>query len=177
MSRLILRATCLLLLVSFSGTASADVVDFVFLTSGQFGKMDLQTGSFSNVGPASATYEDMTRLPGGTLYAADSGSRLLTLDQTTGAISSVVGTMGSGILGAKIDQNGTLFGYNSSDLYTINTSNANATLVGGFGIATGTFYDAAFNGNMMFLQGDQWFRRHLQSVHGEYHDRTGIAGR
>ena len=82
----------------------------------------------------------------------DSSTRLLILDQSTGAISSVIGTMGDGIEGAKFDGSGTLFGYNRTDLYTVNPSNANVTLVGAFGIGTGSFYDAAFNGHTMYLQ-------------------------
>jgi hypothetical protein len=142
----------LLSILSAGPRLLAGPVDYVFLTSGEFGTMDLQSGSFTAIGPASATYEDMTRLPGGDLYAVDSSDRLLILDQSTGAISSVIGTMGNSIEGAKFDGSGTLFGYNKTDLYTVNPSNANVTLVGAFGISTGTYYDAAFNGNTMYLE-------------------------
>jgi hypothetical protein len=34
----------------------------------------------------------------------------------------------------------------------VNTANANVTSIGAFGISAGTFYDATFNGNTMYLQ-------------------------
>jgi hypothetical protein len=127
-------------------------LDYVYLSSHQFGTMDLQTGSFSVLGTTSITYEDLTRLPGGTLYATDDSSRLLIIDQNTGAISSVVGTMGNGIEGAKFSGSGILFGYNRNDLYIIDPTTAQSTLVGSFGITAGADYNATFNGNTMYLQ-------------------------
>jgi hypothetical protein len=102
---------------------------------------------------ASATFitNIATQACGTPLYGATFASEMLILDQNTGAVSSIVGNMGNGILGLKISGSGKFFGFNKTDLYSINPANANATHIGAFGIATGTNYDAAFNGDQMFL--------------------------
>ena len=152
MKQLFFSLAGLTLFAVVTDVSSADTIDYVYLTSHQFGTMDVQNGAFTNIGPVSTTYEDLTRLPGGTLYGVDSSSNLLVIDQATGSASSVVGNMGNAILGAKLSGSGTLFGYSNTELYTINTSNANASLVGAFGVPAGYYYDATFNGNMMYLQ-------------------------
>lgn len=136
-------------------SALADPVDFVYLNNGlgrsQFGTMDLATGVFSLIGNTTTTYSAMTRLPGGPLYAVDNTSRLLLLNTATGGINSVVGTMGSGIEGAVLSSAGTMYAFNASNLYTVNTSNASVTLVGAFGLS-GALYSASFDKNTMYLQ-------------------------
>jgi PEP-CTERM motif len=142
----------LALLFTGAGKSSAGPVDYVYLTNGEFGTTDLQNGSFTLIGPASTEYEDLTRLPGGVLYGANGSSQLLIINQITGAISSVVGNMGNDIFAVKFSGSGALFGTSATDLYTINKSNANPTLVGAFGIANSGVFDVTFNGNKMYLQ-------------------------
>jgi hypothetical protein len=127
-------------------------IDYVYLSNGNFGTMDLQTGAFTLFGPGGAHYQDMTSQSDGPLYAADISTRLLTIDANAGGIASIIGTMGNNIGGLRFDESGTLFGFSPTDLYTVNAANADVTHVGAFGIATGVYYDGAFNGNTMYLQ-------------------------
>ena len=81
-------------------------------------------------------------MPDGPLYALDSSDRLLTIKdpRTREGSSSVIGTIGDSLEGLKFNASGTLFGFNSNDLYTVNTANGQATLVGAFsGIAGSPF--------------------------------------
>jgi PEP-CTERM motif len=151
MKRFFRGLVSLALLSVAAGVTSADTMDDVTLESPTFGTMDLQTGAFTAIGSGISGIEDLTRLPGGPLYGVNSYHQLLDINPSTG-VASLIGLMGNDIYGAKLDANGTLFGYNRTDLYTVNTSNGNVALVGAFGIPTGGYYDAAFNGNNMYFQ-------------------------
>ena len=96
MKRLILGVIWLSFL-SAGPQLMAGSLDYVFLTGGEFGTMDLQSGSFTAIGPASATYEDMTRLPGGvcTPWIAPPGSSSSIRAPVRSAPSSEPWEMGS----------------------------------------------------------------------------------
>lgn len=140
------------LLFVVESVSSAGTIDYVYTENGLFGTMDLQNGSFTTIGSPSTTYDDiddMTRFPGGVLYAVNDSSDLLTINQATGGTNSIVGNMGNSITNVKLSGNGTLFGFSDTDLFTVNTSNGNSTHVGSFGIAS-SYYGATFNGNIMY---------------------------
>ena len=136
-------------------TASASPLDYALMTGKRFGTIDLTNGDFTYIGSSNLGLQEMvnlTRLGGGPLYATTDFTTMLILNESSGAVSSIVGTMGNGIFGLKISGSGAFFGYNNTDLYSINPANANATFIGGFGISIGTNYDVAFNGNQMYLE-------------------------
>jgi hypothetical protein len=99
---------CVLEVLLSETTSATAGIDYVYLTSGEFGTMNLSTGQFTPIGPASATYEDLARLPGGPLYGVDSSGNLLNINPATGTSSSTIGNMGTGIEGAKLNGGGAL---------------------------------------------------------------------
>jgi hypothetical protein len=147
--RIILSLAALALLSGQGGNARAGSV-YVVSSSRQFGIVDLQTGVFTSRGTADWNPEDMTGLPGGTIYAMDPNNVLLTVNPANGH-GTVVGTTGLDIDGIKFRQDGTLFGLSGpGNLYTIDKSTGAPTFVGSTGINF-SFYDLAFDSsNQLF---------------------------
>lgn len=88
-----------------------------------------------------------------TLWIDDGSGVLGTVDVATGS-ASVVGNMGVIMTDIAFSPTGTLYGISFNSLYTINTTTAAATLIGGLGLtganalvfgSDGTLYTAAFN--------------------------------
>lgn len=154
MKRAVLSTTVLALLLGCTADIRADFIDYVTSQIGQFGTIDLQTGQFTSVGTTDYSPQDLTRLPGGTLFGVDSSTNLRIVNPATGS-STVVGTMGDSIFATKLRSDGTMFGIGSSNLYTINTSTAAPTLVGPTGLSIGGLYDMAFDGNNLFLTNNE----------------------
>jgi PEP-CTERM motif len=153
LARLLFGLVCVAFFVfSEASAARAGSIDYVFLADRNFGTMNLQTGAFTLIGAAGAYYQDMASQSGGPLYTADLSTRLLTINTSTGGISSIIGTLGSDIGGLRFDESGTLFGFSHTDLYTVNAANAAVAHIGAFGIISGFYYDGAFNGDTMYLQ-------------------------
>jgi len=94
------------LIVGDVSAAVGGPIDYVYFTKGSFGTMDLQSGAFTPIGPGGANDQDMASRPGGPLYAADLSTRLLTNDVNTGAIGSIIGTMGNDIHGLRFNRAG-----------------------------------------------------------------------
>jgi len=143
--------TALALLVH-AGRARADIIDYAATTAGELGTLDLQTGVFTSIGNSGFLYQDLTRLPGGTLYAVDNSHNLRTVNTSDGS-SVVVGNMGDGIFGIKLRSDGTMFALSNTTLYTVNPSTAAATLIGTTGVNL-YLYDLAFSSpNELYLSG------------------------
>jgi hypothetical protein len=132
------------LLWALAADARADLVLYAVMPSGTFGTVDVQTGAFTQTGTMSGRPEDLARLPGGMLYAELSTSDLVIVDPAT-AKSTLVGNTGNGIYAIKFRKDGVLFGASYTDLYTIDTSTAQATHVGAFGVPSSSYFDLSFD--------------------------------
>jgi hypothetical protein len=148
-----------LLLFFVAGSVSFGAVAYVETGNSQFGTMNLETGAFTLIGVATAAYGDpfgdITQLNGGPLYGSDYAGNLLLINPKTGS-SSVIGNMGP-VSGLKVSKSGELFGYSYKDLFTVDASNGESTLIGPFGIDD--YYeswDATFDGDTMYFMADQY---------------------
>jgi hypothetical protein len=137
------------LVLTLSGNARADVVDYAVTSANQLGTIDLQTGVFTQIGTvngvAGSTEGDLTRLPGGLLYGVDSSSRLVLIDPVA-LTTSLVGPCGNSIFALAFRKDGVLFGSSASQLFTINPNTGAATLVGAMGVSS-SFWDIKFDGS------------------------------
>jgi hypothetical protein len=108
--------------------------------TGQFGTVDLTTGTFNQIGPVTA--DPLTGLvpgPNGNLLSISASGNLDSVNPGTGAISvigavSVVGLTGNATYDIA-ELNGTVYATDLySNLYTVNTTTGAATLIGYTGI-------------------------------------------
>ena len=133
------------LLLASAADARADPILYAVIGgSGALGTVDVQTGAFTQTGTLSGGPEDLARLPGGPLYAELSSHDLVIVDPAT-AQSTLVGNTGNGIYAVKFRKDGILFGASYTDLYTIDTTTAQAKHVGAFGVPSSTYFDLSFD--------------------------------
>ena len=98
-----------------------------------FGSVNLLNGSFTQLGSEGGTlFNDIAAAPDGTLYGIVNSSSLVTLNTANGATLSSVSFSVGGIESLAISPDGTLYGATQDSLYTINTANGQASLVGNF---------------------------------------------
>jgi hypothetical protein len=130
------RAFCILAgLMLGAPAASAQQAYAVEFNQGNnlFGSVNLLNGSFTQLGSEGGTlFNDIAAAPDGTLYGIINSSSLVTLNTANGATLSSVSFSVGGIESLAISPNGTLYGATQGSLYTINTANGNASLVGNF---------------------------------------------
>jgi hypothetical protein len=143
----------LTLVLTASGTAGADVIDYA-ATDNQLGTIDLQTGLFTPIGTldgiAGSDTEDLARLPGGLLYGSGANSELVLVDPVA-LTTSMVGACGNSIFGLAFRQDGTLFGCSGNALYQINPNTGTATLVGDMGVNSSIFDIKFGSGGNLYL--------------------------
>jgi PEP-CTERM motif len=136
----------LLALVLLAVPATAGPIVYVLTGSVQFGDMDLATGAVSPIGPIPETIQYLAPAPDGSLLTMVFNGDLAKIDPGTGALS-VIGPTGFSdcttptspcgphsqlSLGSN---GGTIFATDfANDLYTINPSTGQGTLVGPTGI-------------------------------------------
>jgi hypothetical protein len=163
MRRFIAPFAAALIILGLPDEVPAGQVDYAATRTGQYGTLNLQTGVFTSISAPGNGFEDLTRLPGGPLYAVDSSSHLLLMNAATGS-SNVIGTTGGPIFAAKLRADGTMFGLSSTSLYTIDTATASDTLIGSLGISS-TYYDLSFdNSGHLFLESSNGSTASLYSV-------------
>jgi hypothetical protein len=98
-----------------------------------FGIVNLLDGSFTQLGSEGGTlYNDIAAAPDGTLYGIINSSSLVTINTNNGVTLSSVSFSVGGIESMAFSPDGTLYGATQGSLYTINTGNGQATLVGNF---------------------------------------------
>ena len=136
--------TALIGLLLPTAQVSAGIIDFAATRSGQFGTLNLQTAVFTQSGNPGTGFEDLGRIAGGPLYAADSNANLLTLNTSNGSTTSSV-SVAIGVAAISVRSDGVLFGTNSTSLYTINPTTGAATLIGSLGISGATYFDLRFD--------------------------------
>ena len=141
-------------LAATAAVADGSPVDYVVTTGGQFGTLDLRSGTYAPIGTTGGVaFEDLSRLPGTPLYGLDAAGNLRLVNTATGA-STVVGNAGAGIAGLKFRPDGTLLAFSQSTLYALSPATAAATPIGPFG-RTFTDVDAGFSpAGQMYLEGD-----------------------
>ena len=162
------------IILGLAGNVRADLTDYAATNNGQYGTLDLQTGVFTSISDPGTAFTDLARLPGGPLYAASYSQQLLSMNAATGA-STLIGTMGNGILGIKLEADGTMIGFSGSALYTINKSTAAATLVGSFGVSQ-PFWDIALdNSGHAYLEESNGTTSTLYSVNLSTGHATSIG--
>jgi len=151
------RLLCLAL-ASFSVPVSAEPVVYVIANAGQFGTMDLATGSFSPIGPIPDTIQYLASAPNGSLLTESFTGDLASINPRTGALS-VVGPTGFSDCSTPSTPScgpnsqlsfgaagGTLYTTDfANNLYTINPQTGKATLIGATGIPAVPFIPAATN--------------------------------
>jgi hypothetical protein len=118
-----------------SGTAFGQQAYAVEFNQGNnlFGLMNLLTGGFTQLGSEGTTlFNDIAAAPSGALYGIVNSTSLVTLNTNTGAVLTSVNFSVSGIESLAFASNGVLYGATQSALYTINSANGQATLVGAF---------------------------------------------
>jgi hypothetical protein len=125
----------------FTASASASPLVFAVSTNfnnftGQFGTVDLTTGTFNPIGPVTADpLGGLVPGPNGNLLGISASGNFDSVNPVTGAIS-VIGATGLGGLAYTITElNGTVYATDlESNLYTVNTTTGAASLIGPTGI-------------------------------------------
>jgi hypothetical protein len=98
-----------------------------------FGTVNLVNGSFTQLGSEGGTlFNDIAAAPNGTLYGIVNSSSLVTLNTANGAVLSSESFSVGNIESMAFSPDGTLYGATQGSLYTINTANGQASLVGNF---------------------------------------------
>jgi hypothetical protein len=98
-----------------------------------FGRVNLMNGSFTQLGSEGGTlFNDIAAAPDGTLYGIVNSSSLVTLNRLNGATLSSVSFSVDGIESLAISPGGTLYAATQGSLYTVNSANGQASLVGNF---------------------------------------------
>lgn len=98
-----------------------------------FGTVNLLDGSFTQLGSEGGTlYNDIAAGPAGTLYGIINSSSLVTINPNNGTTLGGISFSVGGIESLAISPGGTLYGATQGSLYTINTANGQASLVGNF---------------------------------------------
>ena len=166
------------LVLTLSGNARADVVDYAVTSANQLGTIDLQTGVFTQIGTvngvAGSTEGDLTRLPGGLLYGVDSSSRLVLIDPVA-LTTSLVGPCGNGIEALAFRKDGALFGSSGSQLFTINPNTGTATLVGAMGVSS-SFWDIKFDGSgQLYLAQNSLYKVNTSTGHATLVGAIGFS--
>ncbi len=116
---------------AFGQTAYA--VEFNQGNNNFFGTINLLNGDFTQLGDENSTlFNDIADSPNGTLYGIVNSTSLVTLNKNNGTVLTTVNFNVTGIESLAFAPNGTLYGATQSALYTINTANGYATLVGNF---------------------------------------------
>jgi hypothetical protein len=141
LSKMFTRQKLIVSLALLAVPASAGPVVYAVTTNfnnftGQFGTVDLTTGTFNQIGPA--TSDPLTGLapaPNGKLLGMSASGNLDSVNPANGAIS-VIGATGLGGLAFELAAlNGTVYATDlNSNLYTVNTTSGAASLIGPTGI-------------------------------------------
>jgi hypothetical protein len=130
-----------LALALFTASASAGPIVYAVSTNfnnftGQFGTVDLTTGTFNQIGPV--TSDPLSGLvpgPNGTLLGVSASGNLDSVNPATGAISVIGATGLGGLAYYTAELNGTVYATDlNSNLYTVNTTTGAASLIGATGI-------------------------------------------
>ena len=130
------RTICILagLMLSASAASAQQAYAMEFNQGNNlFGSVNLLNGSFTQLGSEGGTlFNDIAAAPNGTLYGIINSSSLVTLNTANGAVSSSVPFSVGNIESLAFSSSGTLYGATQGSLYTINTANGQASLVGNF---------------------------------------------
>ncbi|MFZ0827580.1 MAG: MBG domain-containing protein [Verrucomicrobiia bacterium] len=105
-------------------------------STNRFGTINLLNGTFTKISSYGSTVmNDIAYCPtNGMLYGISNTTALVAFNKTNGAVALVANFSVSGIESLAFRQSdGVLFGATSSKLYTINTTNGTATLIGSYG--------------------------------------------
>ena len=134
MSRLRLLAS-LACLAASAGFASAYTPTYAVNANGQFGTLDLDTGTFAPVGPlASHGYNGIGNLADGTLVGTDGDNNFVQIDATTGAIT-IIGPTGIVVYTNASLLTGEQYAIDAqNNLYQIDPSSGAAGYVGASGL-------------------------------------------
>jgi hypothetical protein len=174
----LMRLTVLLLATALSAlglarSASADIIVFAATELGDFGKLDLNTGQYSSIGPSGVVSIVGMGFIGSTLYGVDnnqagagSGSGFYTISTATGAathistlmfptggpLSALGGTtVGSDFFGVTNGNPTQLFGVNSAGVFLGTNTNptfpADGLVALGPGTSPGDLYVSEHTGN------------------------------
>jgi|CZKS01.1.fsa_nt_gi hypothetical protein len=154
--------TGFILLVGLQSAARADINAYMITVSADFGKLDLNTGVYTSIGPTVAvagTFPGTRSLAGigeigSTLYGVCEGcgeEALYTIDPTTGSLTQV-GIDGSYI---PVGFGSTLTGLYAVDfsknLYSVNPVTGAAHFIGSTGVATGSDYTLSTNSGTLYF--------------------------
>jgi hypothetical protein len=130
------NAFCLLagLMLSASAASAQQAYAMEFNQGNNlFGTVNLLDGSFTQLGSEGGTlYNDIAAGPAGTLYGIINSSSLVTINPNNGTTLGGISFSVGGIESLAISPGGTLYGATQGSLYTINTANGQASLVGNF---------------------------------------------
>lgn len=136
-----------LALIFFTAYASAAPLIYVVTSNQQFGTVDLATGEFHQIGPA--TPEPLANLvwaPGGTLLTLSVSGNLDRINPATGEVT-VIGQTGLGINSFDLAEvRGKLFATDlSNNIYSVNPETGAATFLRITGIPPDPAYPFTFN--------------------------------
>jgi hypothetical protein len=99
----------------------------------RFGTVNLLNGSFTQLGTEGSTlFNDIAAAPDGTLYGIINSALLVTMNTNSGAVLNTSSFSVGGIESLAISPGGILYGATQGSLYTINSANGIATLIGSF---------------------------------------------
>ena len=140
--------------VVIPGNLAAAPVAYVYSATGQFGTMNLESGTFVSLPTPDILVSGLASSPGRSIYAIDSDifSNLLTLDPLTGR-TMLVGSTNQMLQGLEADLTGGVYAQTGHSLYSLNPATGTADLLGDFGLDF-DFAQGAFNSaGLLFMIG------------------------
>lgn len=122
-------------LMALAANAQAGTLAYVITSTGQFGTLNLGTGSETLIANEGGTSDGIARGSNGNLYIVDGSNNLDALNAVSGA-KTVVGNVGISLTTFGGTASGALFGMDANEnLYSINPATGVATLVGSTGLS------------------------------------------
>src|SRR5450755_1301307 len=132
---------------------ASDNIAYMGTVSGEFGTIDLDTGSFTLLGNSAQTLAGMA-VANGFLYASSyhtSSGQLFTVNLANGSLAAVGGVDGISIDDFGSTTSGLFAVSTAADLYSINATTGAATLVGAMGLGFGSWRSLSTNSSTLFF--------------------------
>jgi len=144
--------------LGISSTANADPMAYVTIRGGNFGTIDLTTGSFSLLGNSGQSLAGLGVINGtlyGTSFLVPNGT-LYTINQANGALTAV-GSSTITYSGLGSTTTGLFALSTGGVIYSINPASGAATLIGATGLVNGSIGALSVNSNSLYFSNDTNF--------------------
>lgn len=128
--------------------AAGSPLAYVYSATGQFGVVDLGSGTYLPGGYIGDTLlADITTSPGQRIYALDADQNAgLRAINAASAQTSLIGLTGAALTGLEITRLGALYAQSATSFYSVNTSTGKSSFIGDFNVANAfEFLEGAFD--------------------------------